>query len=168
MSRLLLRLARRLSSWEGELPLEEIQQYEFRRSDGEPDLRPSVYEVEGDGGEVVRACAEHVAAIPLDPPRQILGIDSRGLGDAVLPADGSPQFSFIKTRHREVRLADRSALLGFIAHLKQRIEAGQSRRVPKRELVSYARRQVAAGDSEWLAVVQGGAGTRWLRELRET
>jgi hypothetical protein len=117
LSAVLVRFARRLANWEQLLPVEQLQEREFRTRDGGPDLRPSVYEVSLSGEELVRAYAEHAAGI--DPPRTALGIDvtEPARERKVEPTPGSPSFTFIRERHREIELRDVGELHAFIGDL---------------------------------------------------
>lgn len=163
---MLLRVAKRLASWEDDLPVSEIQKYEFRdRDTGGPDLRPSVYEIDDHTDDVCRTCAEHIAAVPLDPAREALGISSDAPGYPVVVNDGSPKFEFIKTHHREVELPDEAALTAFIARLKTRIVGAMTRTATKASIIAYARARVVARDPEWLAVVHEHGTKDWLRKL---
>lgn len=166
MTYVLLRLARRLASWEGDLPASEIQKYEFRdRDTGGADLRPSVYEIDDHADDVRRTCAEHIAAVPLDPARAVLGIACDGPGYPIAVNDGSPKFEFIKTHHREVELPDAAALTAFITLLKTRISGAMTRSATKAAVIAYARARVEARDPEWLAVVGEPNTKEWLRKL---
>lgn len=76
MNKPLIRFARRLSSWESETGDDDLLQTEFwDRNRGQPDLRPSVYEIEPT--DVVRAFAEHATAF--NPPASSGGVDSETL-----------------------------------------------------------------------------------------
>lgn len=69
---MIIRFAKRKAAWE-ETSAEVIRDIEFRRKDGEYDLRPSVYCI--DGRESVRCFAEHAAAAPIEMPASALGLD---------------------------------------------------------------------------------------------
>ena len=113
---MLLRLKRRLAAWEENRSVKEIQQLEFRTRDGRPDLRVSVYDVVDEHAVIVQTCAEHAAAVPLDPGRTIDSIPCDGTPHPVVISAGHLAFAFVRDHHREIMLADETALLGLIAY----------------------------------------------------
>lgn len=160
---MLVRFAKkRTTVWEGDRSVAEIQRAEFVLRDGEPDLKPSVYEVVAH--EVIRAYAEHTAAIPLELSNS-LGIDCSKHEFPEEPSEGQPCFEFIKTRHREILVGDVSGLHRLVAILKGSIAAINSHPVTKEEVREYARARVVANDPEWAAVLARPTTKKWMREL---
>lgn len=133
-----VRFARRLANWEGELSLAELQEREFKAKDGGPDLAPSIYEL--NETELLRAYAEH--STQFDPPRESLALDVTGATESTRSMDGNPAFDFIRTRHREVVLPDRAALLRFIAGITATTTGRYV--ITKQAIVGYARDRLSA------------------------
>lgn len=162
---LLVRFARRQASWEGERSAEELQQLEFRKSDGSPDLHPSVYLIADQAPVVTQTYAEHSATPPIKPERSTIGIDTVGCADEVRTIDGSPRFAFVRAAHREFAIKDLPSLLAFVASLQERVRASRCRVVTREQVVAYARTRIAAQDPEWIAVAKL-AENDWLKALR--
>jgi len=160
VSRALIRFARRRANWEEVLPLEELQEREFKARDGGPDLRPSVYEVDDFDGRVVQTYAEH--AYRFDPDRTSLAIDAAdGVTGELAATPGASPFCFTRKQHREIVLRDRAELLMLIST----ILVGRRSEVRKEDVESYMRTRLSAGDEEWAVVTRTPDAKRWLRKL---
>jgi hypothetical protein len=115
VSKPLIRFARRLSSWESETAEADFLKAEFSdRNREQPDLRPSVYEIEV--SDLVQAFAEHATAF--EPPSAAGGVDLGGTGRAVDSTAGETGFSFTMNAHRELILEDRNDLLALVRHVR--------------------------------------------------
>ena len=144
--------------------MDQLERVEFRRQDGEPDLRVSTYLLDH-ANQAVRACAEHMAAIPLDPPRITRGIDCDDSGRSLQQTPGSSaMFEFIRDAHREIVLANRSELHLFISLLRARDSGRRRCDVSADEIKAYGKALVALQDPEWLVAVGGGV-RKWLTDL---
>lgn len=159
----LIRFSKRRAAWEGSPDPEQLQQVEFRTKDGDPDLRPSVYEVLPTEEQVVRALAEHAHRI--DSDRSTLALDVSEPRRAVDATPGSDRFAFIRDAHREVRLADLADLLSWIGAVLDSQPRAATRRVSREEVRAYVSDRLAAEDPEWLGAAADPLAKRWLREL---
>jgi hypothetical protein len=159
-----IRIAKRRTSWT--LPPADIRNIEFKDRQGNPDLRPSVYEIIAPDNEVTRACTEHYAAIPLKVESRVLSIFT-GEQRSVVPSDGNSKFSFIQTRHREVDLADESALMSFIDSLSQQLKNSATKEVAPQDMIAYAKHRVELRDPEWISVISDPRShdRKWLKIL---
>ncbi len=156
----LVRFAKRRAAWEPSTPLDEFQEIEFRRRDGGPDLTPSVYQLDGTHDEAVRAYAEHAAAGPIDPPKVALGVQLAARARSVIKTKGSPQFAFVRDRHREVRLRDVTELKALARELREQ-PSERRHTVTKTEVISYAAARAQVGDEEWARVAAAGT-PKWV------
>jgi hypothetical protein len=149
--------------------VEDIRAIEFTNRTGDPDLRPSVYEIVTPPSEIIRACTEHYAAIPLELERTVTSVHTNGDDQNVVFTDGNPKFEFIKTRHREVELENVAALTRFVERLSQCVRNGESSTVMQDQMIRYARNCIERGDPEWTRIASDpqSKGTRWLRSLGE-
>lgn len=160
MSRAIIRFARRLANWEENLPIDELQDREFKARNGGPDLRPSVYEVDDLGRQVVRTYAEHAHRI--DPPATALALDVvNAVPRTPATTPGETSFQFTRDQHREVLLRDRDELLAFI---RDAITAPRQK-VQKRAVYDYVRGQMNVGDEEWAAVANSPNAKPWVQKL---
>jgi hypothetical protein len=150
-----------LSSWEPETSDDELLQTEFwERNRGQPDLRPSVYEIEAK--DAIQAFAEHATAF--NPPSSAGGIDIGGTGHPVKATPGDTGFSFTMYAHREVVLQDREDLLGLVREVRGSL-AGRAHLVTRAQVLGYVRARLAAGDEEWVRARDAVGAPRWLRRM---
>src|SRR5258708_16989745 len=108
---MLLRVGKRASSWES-ADAAFVCDLEFRRKDGSTELEVSVYAL-AERAQVVRACAEHAASIPLDP-KAVVSADLENLTPEPAVAPGPGRFAFTRAAHRNIVFASREALAGAI------------------------------------------------------
>ncbi len=154
----LIRFARRLASWEAETADDDLLKTEFwDRNRGQPDLRPSVYEI--DASDAVRAFAEHATAF--NPPASTGGVDLGGTGRPVDATPGETGFSFTMETHRELVLADKEDLLALVRHVRGSLGA-RTHRVSKAQVRDYARARLVAGDEEWERAKAADDAQDWL------
>ncbi|AKT44063.1 hypothetical protein [Chondromyces crocatus] len=160
----LFRFARRGANWEEDLPIEELQKREFKSKHGGPDLRPSVYELDGQTGPLLRAYAEH--AHHIDPPTRALAIESSVKDRAVQTTPGKLAFAFVRDQHREILLNDEADLLALISELVAK--GGEGRiPIPKQDVIAYARQRIEEHDPEWTAAAAAPDARSWLIKLRK-
>ncbi len=123
VQRLVVRLGKRRAAWEKTDP-REIADVEFQdRATGGLDLRPSVYVVSGEAGElragVIRVRAEHSASW-MSPPRPIgtmeFNVDGATLAQ-LQPSPGETKFQYANSVHAELLLGSVDDLLRLIATL---------------------------------------------------
>lgn len=161
MSKLLVRFARRLSSWEPQTSDDDLLQTEFwDRNRGQPDLRPSVYAIHAE--EVVQAFAEHATAFT--PPSSAGGIDVGGTGHPVEETPGDTGFSFTMHRHREIILRNRDDLLALVREVRGSLPT-RSHPVTRSQVREYARSRLAQGDQEWERARSHATAQTWLKKL---
>ena len=161
MNKPLIRFARRLSSWESETGDDDLLQTEFwDRHRGQPDLRPSVYEIEPT--DVVRAFAEHATAF--NPPASTGGVDLGGTGRSMEATPGETGFSFTMDAHRELVLADRNDLLELVRHVRGSMNA-RTHHVTRVQVREYARARLLAGDEEWERAKAEAGTQNWLAKI---
>jgi acetylornithine deacetylase/succinyl-diaminopimelate desuccinylase-like protein len=157
----LIRFARRLSSWESETGDDDLLQTEFwDRNRGQPDLRPSVYEIEPT--DVVRAFAEHATAF--NPPASSGGVDLGDTGRSVNVTPGQTGFSFTMKAHRELVLADRDDLLALVRHVRGSLDA-RTHRVSRAQVREYARTRLLVEDEEWERAKAEADPQNWLAKI---
>jgi len=157
----LIRFARRLSSWESEIGDDDFLQTEFwDRNRGQPDLRPSVYEIEPN--EIVRAFAEHATAF--HPPGSALGVDLGGTGRPVDATPGDTGFSFTMKSHRELVLVDKEDLLTLVRQVRGSLVA-RTHRVSRSQIREYARDRLVGGDPEWERAKSSDQAQDWLTKI---
>lgn len=151
---ILLRALRRRTSLEA-ADSRTLQEVEFRNRDGSTDLRPSVYEIDDQQGQVVRTHAEHAAGLALKPAG--VGVDLAGHDQIRTNSTTGRKFSFAFTdaRHRELMFRDEAELLNFIEHILAGL-ASRSRSAAAREILRYAADRCRAEDQEWLAFMEAG------------
>lgn len=144
---LLLRIARRKTSWEEKDPI-AIYQAEFEDKNGEPDLSPSVYEVQV--SDVVRIATEHCAGSNLRdvPSRQHVDLQKFYSGTPRRVPSNNQWFHFAREAHCELPFNSRDEL---ILMLGQVCERGCVRYPVTRENVKeFLGRQREEKDPEWL------------------
>ena len=132
---MIIRFAKRKAAWE-ETSAEVIRDIEFRRKDGEYDLRPSVYCI--DGRESVRCFAEHAAAAPIEMPASALGLDFTDTKLSLANTPGSSKFKFIEQCHREIIAESATDLCGLIASVLSD-SANKKHVIEKRQVVCSSR-----------------------------
>lgn len=147
MATLLLRVSRRKTAWEPETGAEETYRVEFTDRDGTPDLSPSVYEIEDQQEDIVRAYAEHYAGLGLDPPRGATNVDFGGEHD-VAQTPGDSDFEFTRDAHREVRFKTEEALKKFVELVCSEIET-RKRPTTKAEVKNYVKSRLDEDDAAW-------------------
>jgi hypothetical protein len=158
----LIRFARRLTSWESGTADNDLIQTEFwDRNRAQPDLRPSVYEI--DPGEVVQAFAEHATAF--EPPSSAGGIDVGGTAHFVEATPGETGFSFTTNAHREVILEDRDDLLSLVRHVRGSL-GRRVHQVSRAEVHEYVRTRLSTEDVEWQRARTNPGAARWLTKLK--
>ncbi len=161
MNKPLIRFARRLSSWEAETGDDDLVKTEFwDRNRGQPDLRPSVYEI--DASEVIRAFAEHATAF--NPPGSAGGVDLGGMGRPVDTTPGETGFSFTMESHRELVLTDKEDLLALVRQVRGSL-AERIHRVSKAQVRDYARARLLSGDEEWERAKGAADAQEWLVKI---
>ncbi len=121
---------------------------EFREKDGTTDLKVSVYQL-GGPADVVQACAEHAASIPLDP-KATANVDFEGLTSPPVNAPGPGRFAFTRTAHRNIVFESREALVTAVASLLADL-GDRLHRVNRDQLRDYVRARRDAADPEWTA-----------------
>ena len=134
---------------------------EFRASDGSAVLELSVYQLAG-VGDVVKACAEHAASIPLDP-KSTVNVDLQGLTPPPLEAPGAGRFAFTREAHRNVVLPSEAALAeavgALLADRENRVHV-----VDKQQLKAYIVARREAGDAEWIEfLAEATCPEKWKR-----
>jgi len=159
----LVRILKRRTSLELDDP-QQLLDVEFRRrSDHAPDLRPSVYQVDG-AEEALRAFCEHAVSF-ISPPRGGAGADVQGLGGFTLEVDpGRTLFEFANDHHRELIFHDEAALLGFLMDL---VDGFPTRAVKhtKEEILAYVLEH--ANEPEWqTALATAPQGASWKRKAK--
>ena len=159
----LIRFAKRLSSWEPQTSDDDLLQTEFwQRSRGQPDLRPSVYEI--GVSDVIRAFAEHATAF--HPPASTGGIDLSGTGRDVEATLGNTGFSFTMNAHREIVLKTRDDLLGLVREIRASL-ADRKYPVTRAQVIEYVRARLAVGDEEWERAREADDAQKWLKRVRD-
>jgi len=161
VSRLLVRFAKRRTSWESADAV-AIRKVEFMTADGAPDLRPSAYDVEP--LEVVQIYAEHATAAPIDPPKSTTGVDLAGLAQNVTVVPGKPQFAFLRAQHREVQLSGLAELDALVEQARQALPS-RTVDVGRAEVYEYVRSRLAVEDIEWRAAAGAPTAQKWLKKL---
>jgi len=146
---ILLRIGRRRTSWES-ADVVTIVETEFRRRDGEIDLRPSVYEVADELPTIVRTHAEHCAAAGMHPPRDgcrhvNLAID----GQMVRESPGNDYFEHTNSCHRELVFESEGAMCTFLSEIVKDAST-RRRRTHGSDIRSYAKECLAQEDPEWV------------------
>jgi hypothetical protein len=142
---LLLRIAKRGAAAEtARADLEQFCLTEFQNPDGPGlDLSLSVYQIEPEQEQIVRAQAEHYA-------RERLGRQTRTNFDL---AGLTPQpigFAFTDGAHRAVPFAADEDVMEMARRLVEDLDS-RLYKVQKSQMREYARRQRDLGDPEWLA-----------------
>lgn len=161
MSKALIRFARRLASWESDTDDDEFLQTEFwDKNRGQPDLRPSVYEIEPT--RVVQAFAEHATAF--QPPTSNLGVDLSGTQNPVEVTPGDTGFSFTMNAHRELVLAGKEDLLALVRKVRESLDV-RTHRVSRAQVLEYAQSRLGAGDEEWQRARSEADAPKWLAKL---
>lgn len=159
---MLVRFAKRKASWEGAPSVEALRKLEFKAKDGGPDLRPSVYDL--DGSQLVRAFAEHASLF--DPPgRAGLGLEVQSGARPMRETPGNPGFALVRDQHREVVLQDDADLDGFIGGL---IASPACCRHPIKmdEIKTYVTSRLRDGDPEWIQATGASRAASWVRGLK--
>jgi hypothetical protein len=155
VSRIVLRVSKRRTSWESR-NVDEIVQTEFKTRDGVIDTEPSVYVLEAESeqtlrSDVVRVVAEHAASFLNDPPKGAKHVDLQGLANTAR-TPGTSRFTFANARHHELAVGDVDALRGVIeraiADIDQRFHP-----VDRDELIAYAAARIDADDPEWASAL---------------
>lgn len=108
---MLVRMIRRRSIVET-TDVNEVRKAAFSERDGSPDLNVSTYETEID--RLVQLRTEHCAGASNDRPSGFGHLDVSGLRDGVSTA-GNDWFEYSNSAHRELKFADESELLAYIA-----------------------------------------------------
>lgn len=158
---MLIRFARRLSSWDPATPENDLLETEFRDRDrGEPDLRPSVYQI--DASEVVRAYAEHATAF--EPPASAGGYDLGGTGRPVEVTPGMTGFAFTQDTHREIVLSDPDDLVALVREVKASL-ATRSYPVRRDQVREYVRARLTDRNPEWERRKAEGGAKKWLKNI---
>ena len=141
---------KRLTAWDARRTDVEICEIEFRTRDGQPDLRPSVYETED--SQLVQTCAEHSAAL-ISPPNPSIAIHAAVPGFSTRMCPGDTGFSFTVSVHREIEISDERDLLRFVHEIRLNLEE-RTHRVSQRDREEYALSRIASRDHEWIAAVK--------------
>ncbi len=160
MTTVLIRFSKRRSSWAPERTDADVQKIEFSDKHGNPDLRPSVYEIALE--DLVRAYAEH--ATNIDPRRGALGLDLGGLAQSIRATPGTSTFAFTREAHREIELGDLRELLELIVDLRAAF-GDRSYPVTQDEIVAYAKDRLSKGDDEWRRAVAAAKRGTWVQKL---
>lgn len=158
---MLFRVARRITAWEGGIPVEEVQKIEFSLPGGGPDLDLSTYDLDDTAEHHTQAWAEHL--VRLDPKK------GGGLLICVANVDcvaektlGESPFAFSRDRHHELRVPDESKLKQVIALLTA--ERHRQRPVTNEAAQAYVSSRLSAADPEWKAELQK-TPKKWLANL---
>jgi hypothetical protein len=166
MRRLLLRLARRRSSWESR-NVDQIINLEFRPQGetGPVDLRPSVYVLHCHEPDprpvVVQIHAEHAASFLSAPPTGAVDVDAEGCYAGELRwSRGMQRFAASFSTHRELVLADEQALRDLVAAVIARMPANEYS-LSRDDLLKYAGDRLSSGDSEWTTACEAGRAAEW-------
>lgn len=143
-----LRFLRRRSSLE--TTVSEFRDTEFRSWEGEPDLRPSVYELDSDPQMIVRTAAEHAANAGLRPQGGVrVGVDVSGLFTEIRNDDaGEWYFDFIRSAHRELMLDEMSRLEELLTSV-QEDAAVRLKEAPSIQIRTYVHTRLVSSDEEW-------------------
>src|SRR5712664_295438 len=133
----LVRLAKRKTTWSGEVPLEEVVKIEFQdKATGQVDLAPSFYLLPEGPPRLVQAHAEHSAS-HMDRPVGGVHVDVQGIAaPAPVHTPGETMFAFTRDEaHREIHFENATELTGFVGQ----ILADAHRRLPTTgdELTEY-------------------------------
>ncbi len=147
----LYRYVKRRASLEADADL--IYQNEFVDDSGEADKSLSLYEL-NDCYEVVQACTEHAASVPLGPPGTRAALLILPPQTAVMvstPATGANSFQFRSGRHREWSNATENELR------TQALDIFLSRPLRQVSFVNSVAKEYLAtvrssNDAEWVAV----------------
>ena len=143
----------------------EFLEAEFRNAAGDYDLCLSAYEI--DVSDLVRCCAEHSAAIPLNPRAETSAIDLSNPEGKVVGTPGNGTFQFLDETHREILLVDVDEL----TELSRRAidpERSPRHQIKKADLLKYATSRISTSDPEWLALrshPQVKKLKKWLKGL---
>ena len=156
-----LRIGRNGSAWE-DGTVDELLQLAFSTPTGEPDLRLSVYVVEG--AQVAQARVEHLVS-QTGPAitATTADLDLSGLAEAV-PSLGRTDFKFTRDAHAEFHLENEARLRQIIERVKNEPNRRLSR--DREALMAYIIAREVAGDPEWLEVLARPDKVKW-RELVE-
>jgi hypothetical protein len=123
------------------------------------DLKPSVYEVDGDE-EIIQAYAEHAAACDIGPDTTArAGHLNPSHADRVGYDPGNPAFSFTRNRHRELIFQGPETLLKMVTELFDRI--AEAATIPKTKWKSYVQSRVDADDMEWMTLIGSRSSGSW-------
>ena len=161
---MLLRVGCRKTIFEN-IGAEDVVTIEFTKKNGDPDLRPSVYEI--DSGQIVQTHAEHQAGCKLSPtPLAHMDLQHHTL--ELDDTDGNEAFQFTKLVHRELVFQNRDQLVEFV---KAIVSEGASRRLDtnKDELATLVYGQKLAEDEEWVAFFEQcdeRLKKEWLKLIR--
>ncbi len=159
---LLLRIARRNSSWES-LSASDIYDAEFRRPDGAPDLNLSIYEFSDEKAMIVQVFAEHFASLLGPKPPNRTHVDLRGsYRGPVLRIRGSGHFAFTRQAHRDLEFCDMNDILDLIDSVRASLDKSM-RRTERSEVEAYIRQRIELHDEEWMALCV--SDRRWRRYL---
>src|SRR6267142_3860105 len=150
MPPVLVRVAKRKTTWNGEVTPEEVVKIEFQdKATGEVDLAPSFYLLADGRPRVVQAYAEH-AASQMDRPENRVHVDALGVeAPAPVKTPGDTLFRFTRdVAHHELHFRGPSELTAFVTG----ILADASRRLPTGSdaVLEYVGAMLDAGDREWV------------------
>ena len=159
---LLLRIWWRKTALEGSL--QDIIDAEFSNRDGTPDLSPSLYAISA--AELVQVVTEHYAGNGADTVKNESGghLDvSSIITGLVQSTPGNEWFSRANQAHRELSLADISALKMLVSKLSACARHPFSRNDAK----AYIRQRVENDDAEWSDFLEwhpnGDRYRKWIR-----
>lgn len=162
MSQLLVRFARRLTSWEPETSDEDLLRAEFwDRDRGQPNLRPSTYLIEIK--DLVQAYSEHATAF--DPPSSAGGIDFAGTNQRAEVTPGDTGFPFTMEAHRELVIDSEEHLLNLIREVRSSLTE-RLHVVSRSEVGEYVRQRLRYEDEHWERARSLETAHKWLKKIR--
>lgn len=141
-------------------------QVEFSDENRNPDLQPSVYDVQV--AEIVQTHTEHYAGNNLNPESR-KDFDVSGLHNDIRVSHGRPPFAFTMAAHRELLFSSVADLEGFVNHLIREVSEREYE-VTKSEMRDYVKSRVRDHDCEWLQYGQRARTTwkKWIDSARDT
>lgn len=150
MPPLLVRLGKRKTTWNGEVPPDEVVKIEFQdKATGKVDLQPSFYLLDAGAPRIVQAHAEHSASL-MDRPVGAVHVDAHGI-EARTPVHtpGETLFRFTRDEaHRELRFNSTAELTSFVGSILS--DAARRHQTTSDQLTEYVGARLDAGDPEWV------------------
>lgn len=166
-----LRALKRKSSLDPDQDLDEVVKAEFRRPNGAPDLRLSVYVKDSVPDEdrhrvAVQIQARHAVSFLGDPPSRAVTVDLEGAKPIALErSPGVSAFDDLNAMHHEVLLEDAAALRGLAARMRAADPHRFAFRIDRATLVDEAKDGEDAGETGWVDSLKRSDRKAWRRRV---